>query len=329
MQAFFLRVFARVAAAALLLAGSGALAAGGIGTSFPQNFPVIVDHSLGTPVLGFGAAGPVERVPVIFLHGNNDTPYATNCNPYGNMHDFAEYFLAQGYAPSELWGLGYQGDQCDLLADQSLRAGEAHTTMANVPDLRRFVHAVMDYTGAKRVDIVAHSLGAVLVREWLRQDNAYHYVRRVVSVDGPHHGIINCSPNPANFFQYPSQGGFTPDSPVCLEFGAADTPLLTELNRKRNTPGPTRFLAIRNADVSFVFMPIQDGYIPPVPAEDRHGNPHDFSESAKLSDAVNVDVTGQGQYDPFLGTAHLGIVNSPQVWALAHDFLSRKGSGKN
>src|ERR671914_3092657 len=84
-----------------------------LGTSFPADFPVLLDASLGTPLIGFGSdEGPVAHTPVIFLHGNNDTPYPTVCNPmYGDAHDFAEYFLGHGYRPAELWGLGYQGDQ--------------------------------------------------------------------------------------------------------------------------------------------------------------------------------------------------------------------------
>src|SRR5215212_6955421 len=118
------------AAAAIFLAPS-ALAAGPVlGTSLPAGFPTIVDASLGVPVLGFGAAGPVTRTPVIFLHGNNDTPFPTACNPYGAIHALAESLLAVGYRPGELWGLGYQGDQCDLLADQTHRSGESHTTAA-------------------------------------------------------------------------------------------------------------------------------------------------------------------------------------------------------
>ena len=74
-----------------------------LGTTLPPGFPTIADASLGTPVLGFGAAGPVARTPVIFLHGNNDTPFPTACNPlYGKLHAFAESFLARGYEPSEL-----------------------------------------------------------------------------------------------------------------------------------------------------------------------------------------------------------------------------------
>src|SRR5436305_12672381 len=165
-----LTLLASVAVAAAVLAG-GASAAGTIGTTFPAGFPVITDASLGTPVLGFGAAGPVNRTPVILLHGNNDTPYPTACNPYGAIHGLAQYLSDHGYAPSELWGLGYQGDQCDLLADQTKRSGEAHTTVANIPDLDRFVRAVLDFTDAKRVDIVGHSLGVTLARAWMKADH--------------------------------------------------------------------------------------------------------------------------------------------------------------
>jgi hypothetical protein len=56
-------------------------AAGTVGTTLPAGFPVTVDTSLGKPVIGAGAAGPVTRTPAIFLHGNNDTPFATACNP--------------------------------------------------------------------------------------------------------------------------------------------------------------------------------------------------------------------------------------------------------
>ena len=193
-----------------LAAASTAAAAGTVGTTFPAGFPVLSDASLGTPVLGFGAAGPVVHTPVIFLHGNNDTPYPTTCNPFGDVQSFAQYFADHGYSTSELWALGYQGDQCDLLADQTTRSGIQHSTLANVPDLRAFVHAVLDYTGAKQVDIVGHSLGVTLAREWMREDHASRLVRRFVAIDGPNHGIVDCSPSLANYWRLPALGGFTP-----------------------------------------------------------------------------------------------------------------------
>jgi pimeloyl-ACP methyl ester carboxylesterase len=314
-------VVAVVAVLASICAGA-ASAAGTVGTSFPARFATPVDTSLGVPVIGFGAAGAVDRTPVILLHGNNDTPFATACNPYGNVHDLAQYLVDHGYQTSEVWALGYQGDQCDLLADQTRRSGEAHSTIANVPDLRAFVDAVLTYTGTRQVDIVGHSLGVTLTRAWLKEDHAWRLVRRFVAIDGPNHGIVNCSPNPLNYWQLPALGGFTPDSAVCREYGSDHTPFLTWLNHADETPGPTRVLTIRNADTSFVYFDRQDGLIAPVPAEDRDGQPHDFSQSARLVGAANLDLTGQGAYDPILGTAHLGILNSPQTWAATLEFLA-------
>jgi pimeloyl-ACP methyl ester carboxylesterase len=310
-----------VVLACLCVAASAVPANGGpqVGTTFPKGFPIIIDHSLGTPVLGFGGAGPVRRTPVIFLHGNNDTPYPTDCNgSYGKVQAFAQYFADHGYRLGELWALGYQGDQCDLLTDETRRASVAHSATANVPDLRRFVRAVLRYTGARQVDIVGHSLGSTLPREWMRQDRAYPLVRRFVGVDGPEHGIINCSPNAQNYYV---TIGFNPDSPVCLEFGSDHTPLLRRLNRRDETPGPTRYMMIANADTSFVYIDKQDGVLPPVPPEDREGNPHSFSRSARLKGARIVLMTGQGRYDQALLASHTGIVNSPEVWATTYRFL--------
>jgi pimeloyl-ACP methyl ester carboxylesterase len=303
---------------------------GQLGTAFPPDFPVIKNYYLGVPVIGFGSnRGPHTHVPVIFLHGNNDTPFPTTCNQFfGHIHDFAQFFRDSGYAAGELWGLGYQGDQCDLLQDPTLRSGVAHSTAAAVPLLRAFVRAVLKYTGARQVDIVAHSLGVTVAREFMLQDDAYQQVRALVAIDGPNHGIINCSPSPLNFWQLPSNGGFTPNSAVCDEYGSDRTQLLATLNAAGETAGPTRYLVIRNVSRAspesgdFVYLPSQDGVFPGVPAQDRYGNAHDFSGSALLAGAPSIDVVGQGQYDPILQSAHLGILNSPDVWRAALQFLS-------
>src|ERR1700692_1786767 len=58
------------------------------------------------------------------------------------------------------------------------------------------------------------------------------------------------------------------------------------------------------------------------PAEDRHGNPHDFTASAGLAGAGTIDLVGQGQFDTVLSTAHLGILNSPDTRNAALRFLT-------
>lgn len=318
----------RAAAALTLIAAAvAAQAAGTVGNGFPADFTAFEDASLGKPIIGFGAAGTVTRTPVIFLHGNNDVPYATACSPTnGKIQGLAQHLADNGWNTSELWGLGYQGDQCDLAADNTRRSGIAHTNQANVPDLRRFVRAVLAYTGARQVDIVAHSLGVTLAREWMRQDEAESKVRRLVAIDGPNHGIINCSASPLNYYQLPASGGFTPASEICQELGSPNTPFLKLLNGRRGWDEwewPTRVLVIRNADTSFVYFAQQDGLFPPVPSVDIYGKTVDFSQSADLKGAKQVDLTGQGAYDPVLGTAHLGILQSPQTKAEMLRFLKR------
>ncbi len=301
-----------------------------IGTTFPDHFPTIENFYLGKPVIGFGSnVGRIEHVPVIFLHGNNDSPFPTSCNPFGRVQAFAQFFLDHGYHPSELWGLGYQGDQCDLAQDNTYRSGIAHTTAVAVPMLRQFVQAVMDFTGAKRVDIVAHSLGVTVAREWMLEDNAFRKVRALVAIDGPNHGIIDCSPNPANVYQFVPGGGFIPDSAVCDEYGSDHTQLLAVLNAAGETPPPTHYLVIRNkpGTPDFVYNSLPDGNLFGAPAEDRDGNPHDFTESAGLAGAKTIDLTGQGQYDPILGSAHLGILNSPDARSAALQFLTSLHGG--
>jgi hypothetical protein len=76
--------------ATLLALNSPAHADGIVGASLPSGFPVIADASLGTPLIGFGAAGHVTRTPVVFVHGNNDTPFPTSCNPFGKVQAFAQ-----------------------------------------------------------------------------------------------------------------------------------------------------------------------------------------------------------------------------------------------
>jgi hypothetical protein len=145
-----------------------------------------------------------------------------------------------------------------------------------------------------------------------------------VAIDGPNHGIINCSPSPLNYWQAPSLGGFTPSSAICQELGSPRTPFLKRLNHRGWTSwrGADDVLVIRNADTGFVYFPSQDGVLAGVPAEDSFGDATDFSGSARLHGARELDLSGQGIYDAILATSHLGILNSPDTWAATLKFLS-------
>jgi len=51
---------------------------------FPADFKPPLSNETNQPMVGFGGnGGGVHHTPVIFIHGNNDTPFPTACNPYG------------------------------------------------------------------------------------------------------------------------------------------------------------------------------------------------------------------------------------------------------
>ena len=326
------KLMRRIAVAlGLALAAAGAAQAGGtVGTSLPADFPLILDASLGTPVIGFGAAGRAYRTPVIFLHGNNDAPfnYPASCATGANFQAMAQFFADNGYSPSELWALGYQGDQCEMLDFQNSthRSSVAHTNLANVPDLRKFVKAVLAYTGARKVDFVAHGMGVTLAREWVRRDDAARQVRRFVAIEGPNHGMITCSADPNNPWQSPAAGAY-PGSPVCEELGSPDTLFLKRLNRSLIQIDPADTLVVRNVDASCLFI-LPDGLgcgtFGTGPSVDSFGNPTDFSLSARIRGAKELGLDNQSSWDFWQFTAHIGIANSLTTRQAAFSFLTNK-----
>jgi pimeloyl-ACP methyl ester carboxylesterase len=324
------RLTQAIAAALGMALASVAQAGGTIGTTLPADFPVILDASLGKAVIGFGAAGGAARTPVIFLHGNNGAPfnYPASCAFGADIQGMAQYFADNGYAPGELWALGYQGDQCEMLDFQNPtnRSGAAHTNTANVPDLRNFVKAVLAYTGAKRVDIVAHGMGVTLAREWVRQDDSAGRVRRFVAIEGPNRGMITCSADPANPWQSPGAGAY-PGSPVCAELGSPNTMFLKRLNRTDKQIDNDRTLVIRNLDGSCLFI-LPDGLgcgsFGSLPTVDSFGQPADFSASARIPRAYDLGLRNQSSWDFWGFTSHVGIANSPTTRQAAFRFLTRR-----
>lgn len=50
--------------------------------------------------------------------------------------------------------------------------------------------ALLERTGAKRIDLVAFSMGTIIGRHYLQRRGGSAQVRRFVSISGPHHGTL-------------------------------------------------------------------------------------------------------------------------------------------
>ncbi len=223
---------------------------------FPSDFHPPRDAEWKAWLLG-GFGGPrtqrSRHIPVIFVHGN-ETDAAT-WYPVAT-----EMTKSLGYRYGDLWAISYNGVGCSndsalftvnngyrgwTTTNDRLRATRCVITgdEQNVPDLRAFVDAVLKYTGAKQVDIVAHSLGVTIGRRMLWENPSYYKkIAAFVAIAGANHGTSFCPP------------GSERNVESCNEI-AAGTAWLAQMNdgprgrrpgkaRSNEAPGPTRWMTV-------------------------------------------------------------------------------------
>ena len=160
-----------------------ALCASADSIRFPPDFDV--------PAVIHGGAGggscqtdrsALHRYPVILIPDlKRDHRDWIGANP-GNTfpQDSANVYTAltnAGFLPIEIWmpDFASSGDQMSSLEEAT-------------DDLKFFIAAVMRYTGANKVQLLAHGTGCVLARLTLLKYRIAHWVHAEVYIAGPFHG---------------------------------------------------------------------------------------------------------------------------------------------
>lgn len=115
-----------------------------------------------------GRANNAEAVthnPILFVHG-----YTSNASAWDNMKS---RFLADGWASNQLWAYTFSST----------------TSNANVAaDIANRVTQIKAATGAAKVDIIAHSMGSLSSRYYIKNLGGAANVDDWVSLGGPNHG---------------------------------------------------------------------------------------------------------------------------------------------
>jgi triacylglycerol lipase len=141
----------------------------------------------------------VVNHPVIFIHGNSDSAVGYG-SPYTGWRASIEYFKSQGYTSAELFATTW-GPANLAFASQQYHS-KAYETR-----LRAFIQAVKAYTGATKVDIIAHSMGVTMARKAIKggsgndslDGGAYNLgssltssVDTFVGISGANRGLTSC-----------------------------------------------------------------------------------------------------------------------------------------
>jgi triacylglycerol lipase len=138
------------------------------------------------------------RNPVLFVHGWNSSGAA--------WFTMIDRFKADGYSDQELFNWSYYSAQSNATTAQ---------------ELSRKVDSILTVTGASKVDIVTHSMGALSARYYIKNLGGGAKVDDFVSLAGPNHGT-----NTAFFCA----------QTACIEM-RPNSSFLNALNKKDETPG--------------------------------------------------------------------------------------------
>ncbi|MGW3651586.1 esterase/lipase family protein [Streptomyces sp. NPDC000878] len=108
--------------------------------------------------------------PVVFVHGLSSSSSSWN--------DWVADFKADGYTAAELDAWSYSWSQSNVTSAQQLATE---------------VQRVLAATGASKVDLVVHSMGALSARYYLKNLGGTSYVDDFVSTAGTNHGTTVAS----------------------------------------------------------------------------------------------------------------------------------------
>lgn len=107
-----------------------------------------------------------EKDPVVFVHG-----FTGSSTSFDNMK---QWLVSQGWPSNYLYAIQY--------------SNTTGSSIDNAYELQSFIKTVLRQTKASKVDIVAHSMGGLSTRYYVKYLEGAQKVDDVVTLGSPHHG---------------------------------------------------------------------------------------------------------------------------------------------
>ncbi|CAP26784.1 Protein CBG06488 [Caenorhabditis briggsae] len=137
------------------------------------------------------------NTPVVFIHGNSDSALKSGSLASGWSNSIG-YFLDHGYTSAELYATSWQDTS-------PLNASKRTHDCTDLIRLRKFLEAVLAYTGAPKISVVSHSMGVTLARKIVKggsltaPDGSCNLglplnkqVEVMIGISGANYGLCNC-----------------------------------------------------------------------------------------------------------------------------------------
>ena len=201
------------------------------------------------------ASVPADRGPVLLVHGHHGSS--------ANWAAMVPRLRAEGWRPTALDFV--TGDWKDWTLDELAQQVGLH------------VMALKNQSGQDKVDIVAHSLGGIVVRQYLKFHGGDRHVRRLVCLGAPHHGV--------GFAKF---GPWMDIARVFAPRGAA----LNRLNRPDETPGEIQYTNLWSPSDWAEWAPYASGRLKGAFNYKVKKTPHaDYPTDLRVFEAVKESLT--------------------------------------
>ncbi len=154
-------------------------------------------------------AAPASHAPVVLVHGVNGSS--------ANYKVMIQRLVADGWPKGMLFTIDFPDPKwgCNL---------------GNAKIVEAVVKQVLVKTGASRVDLVAHSMGTLSTRYFMKNLGGHKLVDTYLTLGGMHHGLTSPCLSPLD---------------VCVwKELCASGPFMTQLNKAPATPGKSRWVSI-------------------------------------------------------------------------------------
>lgn len=207
--------------------------------------------------------------PVIFIHGNSDQAIGDTSDEFDGFTSSIQYFLSQGYKESELYATTW-GPANVLMATQQ------YHSYYYLNYLRNFVEAVLAYTGAEKIDIIAHSMGVTLGRKVILGGTGVDgtpydlgkslasYVDTFLGIAGANWGLVECY-TAEEFPTCGDENGFYPG----ITYGIGLSTYLQDLNSDSDSEADYVASMLSTADNVILYGDLVYGqYTSQIPGED-------------------------------------------------------------
>jgi hypothetical protein len=157
------------------------------------------------------ASSPMQALPILFVHGIDGSA--------------ADWDTIRAHLAEDGW-------DADRLYARTFEDPSWGCNVDNAETIDAWVDAILAETGAERIQLVAHSMGTLSTRYWVKHLGGTELVHSYTTLGGMHHGLYSsCSPD-------------FPFKPCVWDEICATGDLVTYLNEDPATPGDLHWTSI-------------------------------------------------------------------------------------